>query len=326
MAQTDERTTARRKLRMEWPTLALLAACYGGWAVAGLVAYPISPVLAAVLFALAIALHSSLQHEALHGHPTNRGWINEALVFLPLGVFIPYRRYKQSHLRHHADDRLTDPYDDPESYYLALADWQKLPRWLQKLLDWNNTLLGRVTIGPVVSVTGFVLADLRLIARGDAGVARAWLLHLCGLVPVLGIVQFGFGIPAWLYVATAAYLGLSILAVRSFCEHQWSEHPDGRTVIVEKSILSPIFLNNNLHFVHHERPTLPWYELPRLYRADPARWRAANGGYVFGSYLEVARAFALSRKEPVPHPALRRAPRAEPASIDMADVPAQPAE
>ncbi|MBR7508578.1 fatty acid desaturase, partial [Mycobacterium tuberculosis] len=69
----------------------------------------------------------SLQHEALHGHPTRSGWLNELLVSLPLGLFYPYRRYKHLHLKHHADERLTDPYDDPESYYRALGDWDKLP-------------------------------------------------------------------------------------------------------------------------------------------------------------------------------------------------------
>lgn len=296
----------RRKVRIEWPTLALLAVCYGAWLISGLLIYPLLPVAGIAGFALAIALHSSLQHEALHGHPTNRAVVNEALVFLPLGLFYPYRRYKQTHLRHHADERLTDPYDDPESYYRTLADWQALPGWLRTVLDWNNTLLGRVTIGPVLAVIGFTLADAKLMVKGDAEVGTAWLLHLAGLVPVLAAVQLVFGIPAWLYALTAGWLGLSILAIRSFCEHQWTEHPDGRTIIVEKSILSTIFLNNNLHFVHHKRPTAPWYELPRLYREAAAEWQGRNGGYVFRNYLDVAKAFALRRKEPVAHPALRR--------------------
>ena len=32
------------------------------------------------------------------------------------------------HLRHHADERLTDPFDDPESYYQALWQHDELPR------------------------------------------------------------------------------------------------------------------------------------------------------------------------------------------------------
>ena len=35
----------------------------------------------------------------------------------PLALWIPYESYRISHLMHHRDDRLTDPLDDPESYY-----------------------------------------------------------------------------------------------------------------------------------------------------------------------------------------------------------------
>jgi fatty acid desaturase len=45
-------------------------------------------------------------------------WSTKA-VFLPIGLVWPFRRFKALHLRHHADERLTDPFDDPESYYLG---------------------------------------------------------------------------------------------------------------------------------------------------------------------------------------------------------------
>ena len=103
----------------------------------------------------------------------------------------------------------------------------------------------------------------------------------------------------------SAYLGISIIAIRSYCEHQWSEQPDGRTIIVENSILAPLFLFNNLHFVHHKLPTAAWYTLPSHYSAKRAEWQRMNDGYVFANYFEVFRAFAFKAKEPVAHPALR---------------------
>jgi len=66
---------------------------------------------------LAAAMHSSLCHEALHGHPTRLKWLNEALVFAQLSLVIPYGRFHDLHLVHHTDENLTDPYDDPESNY-----------------------------------------------------------------------------------------------------------------------------------------------------------------------------------------------------------------
>lgn len=53
----------------EWPTLLLLAVTYALWAVGTTVVWSWSPVLAVILTALAVAQQSSLQHEALHGHP-----------------------------------------------------------------------------------------------------------------------------------------------------------------------------------------------------------------------------------------------------------------
>jgi fatty acid desaturase len=290
---------------VEWPTVGLLLACYGLWVAAGLYVYPAMPAAALALFAVAIALHSSLQHEMLHGHPTRNRRINEWLVGLPLGVVYPYRRYRAIHLRHHADERLTDPYDDPESFYRAHYDWEKLPPLLKTLLGWNNTLIGRITLGPALTLPGFLISEVRQL-RSDRSIRTAWMLHAAGLAALILLLEGVLGIPFWLYAATSAYAGLSIIAIRSYCEHQWSERPDGRTVIVEKSWLSVLFLNNNLHLVHHKCPAAPWYELPRLYAGERERWRAMNGGYVFGNYCEILRAFAFRRKEPVVHPVLRR--------------------
>lgn len=293
-------------LRIEWPTVALLVACYGLWWVAGYWIYPAAPIMALVLMGVTIALHSSLQHEVLHGHPTRSARLNEALVFAPLGVFYPYRSYKRTHLQHHADERLTDPFDDPESYYRALKEWEILPALLQRLLVWNNTLIGRMLIGPPLMVVGFTASEWRKMMRGDRKVMVAWIFHLMGLIPTLLVVSVLFGIPVWLYIGASAYLGVSIIALRSYCEHQWSERPDGRTIIVETSLLAPLFLYNNLHFVHHKLPTAAWYKLPSLYRDKRAEWQEMNEGYVFANYFDVFRAFAFKAKEPVAHPVWRR--------------------
>ncbi|MFT4182536.1 MAG: fatty acid desaturase, partial [Rhizobium sp.] len=199
--------------RTEWPTLALIALCYGLWLAAGLWLYPRLPALALIVMGIAVAFHSSLQHEVLHGHPTRSARLNEALVFPPIGLLYPFRSYKRTHLQHHLDERLTDPHDDPESYYIAFFDWLRLPRLLQLLLKANNTLLGRVLLGPPLNVVGFTRAEWKRVARGDAHTRDAWVRHILGLVPVILLVQFGFGVPIWLYALTAGYLGLALLAV-----------------------------------------------------------------------------------------------------------------
>src|SRR5690606_14030792 len=83
---------------IEWPTLLLVGLCYAAVATGTLLLPPLSLVAAMVLTTLAIALHSSLQHEVLHGHPFARRGLNEALVFLPVGLFFPFGRFRDLHL------------------------------------------------------------------------------------------------------------------------------------------------------------------------------------------------------------------------------------
>lgn len=299
------RSKARGRAKTEWPTVLLIAATYAAWLLAGFVVWPHWPVLAVVGLGVVLALHSSLMHEASHGHPTRKAWLNELLVGLPVGLVWPFRRFRAIHLRHHADDSLTDPFDDPESYYRALWQHRELPAAMRWLLAVNNTMLGRMALNPLLGSVGFIVSDTRAMLRGDRAIRAAWLPHAVGLVIVVPIVLFGFGMPSWAYLA-AVWLGQSLISVRTFAEHQWSERPDGRTIIVERSPFAILFLNNNLHLVHHKNPTIAWYRLPALYRARRAEWAAMNGGYVFPNYLALFRAFAFRAKEPVVHPVLCR--------------------
>ncbi|MBO6716478.1 MAG: fatty acid desaturase [Rhizobiaceae bacterium] len=293
--------------RVEWPTVLLIAACYAVWALAGVMLWPAYPIAALAVLTLAIAMQSSLMHEAAHGHPTRDGRVNELLVALPIGLTWPYRRFKSIHLRHHADERLTDPLDDPESYFKALWQYQAMPVWLQRLLVINNTMVGRFLLGPLLSNAGFLIGDAKLIAEGDRAVGRAWIHHALGLAIVLPIIVFVFEMPLWAYLIPA-YLGQSIISIRTYAEHRWSERPDGRTLIVEHTPLALLFLNNNLHYVHHKMPSVAWYRLPGLFRERREEWLKANDGYYYPNYLSLLREFAFQPKQPVVHPVLRREP------------------
>ncbi|WP_413876450.1 fatty acid desaturase [Albidovulum sp.] len=290
-----------RRGETEWPTLGLIAACYLLWALATTWAAALWLPLGMALLALAVTLHSSLQHEVLHGHPfRSRRW-NEAMVFLPLGLLFPYRRFRDLHLAHHNDERLTDPYDDPESNFLDPKVWARLPRWRQRLLRANNTLLGRMALGPALGTIAFVGDEARAIGAGDRDIARAWALHLAGLVLVAAWIGLA-PMPFWAY-AISAYLGMSVLKVRTFLEHRAHDEAPGRTVVVERGgILGFLFLYNNLHIVHHTRPRLPWYRLPALYAAEREAFLERNHGYSYASYGEIFRRYFLSAKDPVPHP------------------------
>lgn len=307
-AMNAEVAGVRARRGVEWITVALIAATYSTWFAAGVWLFPASPVLALIILSFAVALHGSLIHEAIHGHPTRNGAINELIMGFPIGLVWPYRRYKTMHMRHHFDERLTDPFDDPESYYKAAFQHEKLPGWFRRILEVNNTLLGRMILNPLIGSVGLILMDGRAILAGDREIIDAWLRHLAGLIVVVSIVSAIFAVPLWLYILVPAWLGQSIIAIRTFAEHRWAEAPEGRTIIVERSPLAFFFLYNNLHIVHHTLPTLAWYDIPRAYRERRAEWVAKTGGYVFPNYTALARQWLLRAKEPVVHPALRRTP------------------
>lgn len=292
-------TTAARP---DWPTLALIAACYACWALGTTALWTWSPALGLILTVLSLALYSSIQHEVLHGHPFESRFWNEVLVFPALTFLYPYGRFRDTHLQHHHDERLTDPYDDPESNFMDPAVWARTPGWLRALLRVNNTLLGRVTLGPALGTLAFWWGDLKAIRAGDRAVRDAWLWHIPGLALVFGWLWAVAAMPVWAYLV-AAYASHSILKIRTFLEHRAHEKARGRTVIIEdRGLLAFLFLNNNLHVVHHSHPKVAWYRLPALYAARRSFYLEKNEGYRYASYGEVFRRYFLRAKDPVPHP------------------------
>lgn len=297
--------TTRDVAAVEWLTFGVLAACYAAWGAGLFLLAPVSLWLAVPVVAVAAALHSSLTHEAVHGHPTRWPLVNAVMMALPLTLFVPYLRFRDTHLAHHHDEILTDPYDDPESNYMDPAVWDRLSAPVRWVLRANNTLAGRIVLGPVVGLWTFIGGDLRAIRAGDRQVLKAWLLHLPPLAVTVWLIVLA-PMPVWA-VLLATHMGFGILKIRTFLEHRAHEKARGRTVVIEdRGVLAFLFLNNNLHVVHHMHPRVSWYRLPALYRARAEHYLARNDGYRYASYAEVFRAHFLRAKDPVPHPLWKR--------------------
>jgi fatty acid desaturase len=293
---------------VEAPTLILGVAVYGAWL--GLTSrYGHWPLwIVAPATAVVLAFHSSLQHEILHGHPTRWRRVNRWFGMAPLSLWLPYDRYCQDHLVHHINDRLTDPYDDPESCYLTPEDWARRGAFTRARLRIQQTLAGRILVAPFWLIAGFLVSDMRAILRRQAGRLRIWLEHLAWCVPVILWLVLVCNMPMWIYVFAMVIPGYAIILVRSFAEHRARAAVPERTAIVEASwILGPIYLFNNLHAMHHEDPALPWYRYLARYRVVRERLVAGNGSLVYRSYFEVARRYLFWPHDAIVHP-LGRAP------------------
>lgn len=298
IASPDQTKTSSLWQRLEAPTWLLCAAIYGGWfsLTASFHALPWWVVLP--LGAWLVAWQNSLQHEIVHGHPTRWRWLNETLAYAPLGLVMAYPRYRSSHLKHHATDALTRPGEDPESFYVAAADWRKMNVLLRLLLTTNNTMLGRFFLGPAISY--FLFWRGFRFRRGEL---LEYAAHAVALGAVMWWVIAYCGIPFWAYFALFAYPGMSLTLMRSYLEHRPADDQKQRTAIVERApLFGLLFLNNNLHAMHHDHPALPWYALPAVYRKERREALVQNGNYLFSGYLDVARRYLLRPKDNPVHP------------------------
>jgi fatty acid desaturase len=134
-------------------------------------------------------------------------------------------------------------------------------------------------------------SELRRLFGGDTSHVRVWGLHIVLVAALLTFVA-RCGIDPIAYVVFIAYPAASLALVRSFAEHRYGGTVRERTAIVEsRSALSLLFLNNNLHAVHHRYPGLPWYELPKRYRADRERDVFAHDPPPLRGYRSVARSW-----------------------------------
>lgn len=286
----------------EWRTLLLAGVCYAVWLLLTFGWADMPDTIRALVLIPTITLHSSLQHEFLHGHPFRNQKINDLLIAPPIGVLVPYLRFKACHLTHHINENITDPYDDPESYYLDGAVWASIPVWFKALLVANNTLAGRITLGPALASIGFARSEYGRVRSGDKALLPVWAIHAAAVAVLFWLIS-RYGTLSPLAYFIAAYFGMGLLMVRSFIEHQAVEKANQRSVIIEtRGPLSLLFLNNNFHSVHHAYPSLAWYRIPVFFRENRVRFLRMNGNYRFESYWEVFRRFGFRPKEPVAWP------------------------
>jgi fatty acid desaturase len=289
--------------RIEWPTIALAVVIYGLWFGATFFWNALPWWALTGLGAWVVAWQMNLQHEIIHGHPTPRRLVNEAIGVWPLSLWLPFSIYRSTHLRHHQDQNLTDPFEDPESYYWTRAGWNDLGSCGRALAWMQSTLLGRIVLGPALMIAGAVSGMLRDAWRGKPGARTTLAWHFAECAPVLIWVMGVCGMPLWLYVACFVYPGMSLAMVRSFAEHRAAADPKERTAIVENAqILGALFLFNNLHVAHHLRGGLPWYQIPTFYRLNRAALIERNGGLVYNSYFDVARRYLLRPHDAPVHP------------------------
>ena len=287
--------------QVEWPTLALAILIYGGWLAAtywhALLPWPVRIACGGWL----IAWQGSLQHEAIHGHPTRSRRVNDVIAALPLCLWLPYAHYRRSHLAHHATLHLTLPGHDPESRYLSSPPSPpgRMRRWARAA---TATLAGRLLIGPALEIVGF-LGDEAVRLTREPRARRIWAAHLALVGMVLAWVVGVCRMSLAEYLLVFVYPGAALSLLRSFAEHRADPDPARRVATVEHApLFGLLFLNSNLHVAHHRAPSAPWYRLPALHR-NLREEVLASGAPVYEGYFQIAARYLFRPHDRLTHPA-----------------------
>ena len=283
---SPERTQPR------WPTIVVGVAILGSWC--GLtIGHRGPPVgVTIVLLAVVSCWHSSFQHELVHARLTRRPGLQALIGTFTVNLWFPFGDYRQLHLRHHRDESLTDPIDDPESWYVTEGAWATASRPTHTILRANRTLLGRLVVGPFLAVGSHAAWVFGEFAAGSATRRRAWSHHLLAVAITLLWVHDVAEMPIWQYALGAVWGGTVLTLVRSFPEHRWAPDPAGRSAVVRSGpLVSLLFLHNNLHHAHHARPSVPWFGIPAVARELMSDEVARDGAGWYRGYGEVARRY-----------------------------------
>jgi fatty acid desaturase len=296
-----------RLARIDWPTLALAVGVHAAFGVLTWFARDLSWWAILPLGAVLICLQSSLQHEAVHGYPTPWRWVNYAIAAPALWLWLPYGINRRSHLQHHIDENLTDPRLDPESNYLSPQAWAEMSLMHRTVRGLMATLLGRITIGPLYYATQS-LGDLVLAHKnGDRDLLKHWAIHAVFVAALLWWVTQVCGISFGEYLLLFAWPGTGLALIRSFAEHRAAPDVGARTATVEAGwFMGFLYLNNNLHALHHAEPSAPWHQRPATYLRQRAEILGRSRYHLVSGYLHLFRNHLLDAKEPLLHPTATR--------------------
>jgi beta-carotene hydroxylase len=243
-----------RTPRIAWPTLAVFAGAFAVWvASAASLAAGAAPAWLSLLLstAAAFAIFTPL-HDAAHRSLGDSRLLSEGVGRVAaLVLAAPFPAFRFVHLEHHR--HTNDPLADPDYWSGRPPAWSRPLRWLTQ--DWHYY--------------AFIFAARRSRPRGELAEVGIWLLlQLTGIGTALVA-----GHAAWLFLAwlLPARLALGLLAFAfDYLPHVphavlARDDPYRATLIRSNAWLTPLFLYQNYHLVHHLYPGVPFYRYAHVW-------------------------------------------------------------
>lgn len=266
-----------------WPNVVALTVTVGGWfagtALMTLQAWWMNALgwawLTLSLIWSAYFIHEFAHHAIFRSPQTNERW-GTLMSWINGSCYARFQDMRRKHMRHHVERADVITFDVRQ----FLLD---SPAWFRRsilALEWAYI--------PAVELLmhGFVMAQ-----PFKDPTRQAQRLHVLGILVVRSV---GFGLLAWVSIkavllyALAYLVFITVLRFADCFQHTYDAYPivgnepipqdklrDRRyeqqntysnVVGLNHPILNLLWLNFGYHNAHHEKPTAPWHQLPKLHR------------------------------------------------------------
>ncbi|UUW90712.1 fatty acid desaturase [Pimelobacter simplex] len=255
---------------MAWPTVALYVGTLALFAVemAGVLVWGLTPWLTVPMGAAVTFLMFSVLHESTHHAISTHTRANNALGHLSVLLVVPWATYplvKFIHIEHHRNTN--EPKSiDPDAWCEEGPAWQLPLRW------------ATIDIWYVV----FYLSRLRDRPRRE--VAATFTLFTAVIGGFVAIAAAGYGSELFWAFLLPQRIGMLILAWWfDYLPHHGltvtqreDKYRATRVRVGGEGLLTPLFVYQNYHLVHHLHPSIPFYRYIRAWRRNEQAYLDRN--------------------------------------------------
>jgi beta-carotene hydroxylase len=252
-----------KRVPVAWPTLLLTAATTLVWvgSTAGALMGVLPWWVAMLVNTAAACAAFTPMHDASHKSVGKARWLNEIVGRVSaLPLLAPFGAFRWLHLEHHK--HTNNPERDPDYWSGTGPRWMLPLRWLTQDLHY------------------YVLYYAALRRRPVAERREAIVTLLAMYGAAIGLSLAGFVMPVVLLWLVPARIATGLLSFGfDYLPHRphdvpASENRYAATAIIINWWLTPLFLYQNYHLIHHLFPAVPFYRYVKVWKARESELRA----------------------------------------------------
>lgn len=255
---------------LAWPTAVLYAGTLALFVLEmyGLLAAGWTPWLTVPMGAAVTFLMFSVLHEATHHAVSTDTRLNNLFGHLSMPLVVPYGTFpllKFIHIEHHRNTN--EPKSvDPDAWTSEGPAWQLPLRWATIDIWYLIFYLRRIRERPLAEAVGAVGMFVAIMAAAAALVAGGY-----GEELFLGFVlpqRIGLVVLAW-WFDYLPHHGLT-------ATQREDKYQATRVRVGGEALLTPLFVYQNYHLVHHLHPSVPFYRYVRAWRRNEQAYLDRN--------------------------------------------------